>query len=749
VSVEPVGGARWRLAGQGGEIWAEPGVVPPVLGVQYYRPPFPERRHWVSDLPAIREAGLDAVQLWAVWGWIEAEPGRFRWDDYDRLIELADREGLRVVISTVAEVQPFWVPRLFPDALMVDHRGRPVVSSPRVECNVGLTPGGCIDHPGLRERLGAFLTAIGQRYADSAALLAWDCWNELRWAVGSEGHVCHCPRTVATFRRWLEDRYGDLEGLSRAWRRRYASWEDVWPGRLPGRPYTDLVEFQAFLTWRASAHMADRYRWLREGDPRHPILAHCASPSTWSDGSDRFEPHPGYEQALSRGNDWRHADVLDGYGGSHFPHWMRMTAAELGSRLESVRSAAGARPVWVSELQGGPAWTGDDPGPPLSGALQQSWVWRAIARGARGILFWSWRDETFGWESGSFGLVGHDGHAADRLQALRRTRELIDAHGPLLASYRPDPPRIGVLFEERSYHLDWADRGRDAAMAGRSLQGYLLALERLQLPYEVVDSDHLGALDRLALLVLPWPKVVRPAAAGAVAEWVEGGGTLLVEAELDAFDEHGFFRHPGDRPLARRLGVHSRGRRPIGARPIRLDLGGRQVSILPHGLVEAYDAGGAEILGRTASGEAVATRRQIRRGQVICLGTYPGAAYRSLRDRGLEALLEAMVGLAGAGTEVHLACADGDLLQWRLGHSGPDRVLFVANLGPRLRTAVRLSEAVLQGTNRLEELVGGVVHPVPGGETSVELDLPELGLAILRWRPRAGSRAGGAPERPR
>ncbi len=745
MSAGPAGsGARSALAGREEGPGVGPEAAPPVLGVQYYRPPFPERRHWASDLRAIREAGLDAIQLWAVWGWIEAEPGHFRWDDYDELIELAAREGLRVVISTIAEVQPFWVPRLFPDASLVDHRGRRVASSPRVECNVGLTPGGCIDHPGLQERLGAFLVAIGERYASSAGLLAWDCWNELRWAVGADGHVCHCPHTVAAFRRWLEGRYGDLEGLSRAWRRRYASWDDVWPGRLPGRPYTDLVEFQAFLTWRASAHMADRYRRLRQGDRRHPILAHCASPSTWCDGSHRFEPHGAGEQALSRGNDWRHADVLDGYGSSHFPQWMRMTAGELGSRLESVRSAAGARVVWVSELQGGPAWAGDGPDQPLSGALQQSWVWRAVARGAKGVLLWCWRDEVFGWESGSFGLAGGDGHADDRLRALRRTRELIDSHGPLLASYRPDPARIGVLFEERNYHLDWADRGRDADMAGCSLQGYLLALERLQLPYEVVDSGHLGVLDRLVLLVLPWPKVVPPPVADAIAEWVDGGGTLLVEAELDAFDERGFFRYPADRPLAQRLGIHSRGRRPTGARPLVVEVGGELAPIIPHGLVEVYEAGGAEVLGR-ASGEPVATRRRVGRGQVICVGAYPGAAYRSRHDRGLESLLRAVVEVAGAGTEVRFECPDGEILQWRLGRSGPDRLLFVSNLGPRLRTAARLPDAVLQGADRLDELVGGSVHPISAGETRVELDLPELGLAILRWRPRGDGGVGRHP----
>ena len=58
-----------------------------ILGTQYYRPPFPERDLWHQDLAAMVKAGLDTVQLWACWGWIEPEPGRYRFDDYDELDE--------------------------------------------------------------------------------------------------------------------------------------------------------------------------------------------------------------------------------------------------------------------------------------------------------------------------------------------------------------------------------------------------------------------------------------------------------------------------------------------------------------------------------------------------------------------------------------------------------------------------------------------------------------------------------------
>src|SRR6478609_6073651 len=199
----------------------------PMLAVQYYRPPTPDRSHWREDLAAIAASGFDAVQLWVVWGWVESEEGRYDFDDYEELIAIAEENGLGVILSTIAEIHPFWLPRVLPEATMVDHLGRDQVSSLRGECLVGLSPGVCLDHPAAAARAHAFLDACARTLGDRPAVIAWDVWNETRWAVEGDGYLCHCDASVALFREWLVGEYGDLAGLNRAWRRRYSSWADV------------------------------------------------------------------------------------------------------------------------------------------------------------------------------------------------------------------------------------------------------------------------------------------------------------------------------------------------------------------------------------------------------------------------------------------------------------------------------------------------------------------------------------------
>ena len=704
-----------------------------IFGAQYYRPPFPDRSHWKADMQHMRRSGLDTVQLWACWGWIEPEPGGYSFDDYDELVVLADQAGLKVVISTVAEIHPFWIHREVPDSPMVDHMGRTVVSSLRHECNVGLTPGGCTDNPAVVEYMASFLHTIGERYRSATNLAAWDCWNETRWAVQADGFVCYCDHTLREYRAYLDRRYDGLEGLNAAWKRRYRSWDDVRPGKVPDRPYTDLVEFEGFLTARAGGHAAFRWQVLHSADPDHPIVAHCGNPSLFSPGED-------FEQAVARGNDWDLADALDGFGSSHFPVWLGISEVDLGARIEAVRSAVRSKPMWVSELQGGSARNAIDVTEPVPAAIQQRWVWSAIGRGAKAVIFWCWRDEVFGGESSGFGLNGADGHAEERLAALRTTGEVLGRHAELLDAYAPDRAKVGVLFEEGNYHLDWAQYGASCEQASQSVVGYLRALERVQVPYDVVDSGHLEDLDELGLLVMPWPLVVAPAVAERVVTWVERGGTLLVESELGAYDERGFYRYPPERELATRLGLRSRGRRPLGSGELVVRLGGDSYRLGSATWVEAFDPGDGTVLAEVGD-EAAATSTSRGNGRVVSIGTFLGLAYSRDQNSEFERFVRHIVDESGMAPKLVSSDWDGGRLQWRLGTAGSQRLLFViTSAGPGVGT-FRAPADIFAPGDELVELIGGARAEVAGagGESSVTLSVPSHGVAVWSWRPSTPS----------
>ncbi len=654
------------------------------LGVQYYRPPFPEDKYWEKDIAEIKRSGLNTVQLWVLWGWVEPKPDQFIFDDYDRLVKLAEKNGLGVILSAIAEIQPYWIHREVPGSEMVDHMGHRVVSSNRCECHFGITPGGCTDNPGVWEHMRRFFTEVVSRYRSAPNLRGWDAWNELRWNVNADGFVCYCDYTVQAFRKWLSDKYGGLDGLNEAWKRRYGSFDEVMPGKLPDRTYTEMMAFERFLTWKANQHAKARFGVMKALDPKHPVTVHAASPCALWPGSIQDYDHP-----LNRGNDWFFADDLDGVGCSSFPKWGNMDDAEFTMRVEFVKSAGRDKLVWLSEVQGGRAATGFNVYADVDALSQQRWIWNGIACGADTILFWCWRDEVFGRESSGFGISGYDGLAEERLAHMKVTGKLIEDYSDLITKYRPTKPEIGVMFSPQSYYLAWAQEG-SAERIMRGLLGYCRGLARQSIPYLVVEEEHLSALSGLKALFLPRTVVTSEAVEEALAGFVKKGGTLVCESECGAFSPEGFYRYPEDRFTARLSGVSEVGRRHIKSDHITAMVDGRELNLGVAQWLTPWKKSKGTILAENEDG-ALITDVPVGKGRMVLCGTYLGDPYLGSWSTDFERFMESTVRKAGWKPEAEVASPKPDkdsfvYVKW--GESAGKKMVFV--FFPPKQDSVRL-----------------------------------------------------------
>jgi len=696
------------------------------LGVQYYRAPFPEEKYWKKDFKRIKETGLNAVQLWVLWAWVEPKPGEFIFDDYDRLIKLAEENGLGVVLSTIAAIQPYWIHREVPGSEMIDHMGHKVISSNRGECHFGITPGGCTDNPGVWERMQKFLSEVVKRYRSAPNLLGWDAWNELRWNVQADGLVCFCDYTLSAFRRWLDRKYGGLEGLNKAWKRRYGSFEEVMPGKLPGRPYTEMMAFEHFITWRANQHGKARYKLMKSLDPNHPITVHAASPSPLTGGS--MENH-----AINRGNDWFFADDLDGIGCSSFPKWAGMDDADFAMRVEFVRSAARGKRIWLSEVQGGRSAMGFKIYPPVDAASQQRWIWNGVACGAETILFWCWRDEVFGRESAGFGIAGDDGYAEERLAAMKVTAKLIEKHGELLSNYRPVKPEVGVMFSPQSYYLNWAQEG-NSNLSMRGLMGYARSMIRKSIPYLVVEEEHLDVLSGLKVLFLPRTIVVDRSTEETLAKFVKEGGTLLCESECGAFNSQGLYRYPPDRFTARLSGIREVGRRDLYADSIKARVNGEELELGVTQWLTPWQKGKGRVLAECKDGSLI-VEVPVGRGKLVLCGAYFGDSYLQNWTADFERFVELIVHEAGCKPEVEVVSPKPEkdsfaYVKW--GESAGKKVVFI--FFPSTHDVVHLKfRPGFFTVKQTEDLISG--RQVPITETDegqeCELNAPEWRFSVL------------------
>ena len=643
------------------------------LGVQYYRPPFPVQSYWEEDFKQIKASGLDTIQLWVVWAWVEPKPGQFEFGDYDRLVELAAKHGLKVVMSTIAEVHPYWIHRAAPGSEMIDHMGHKVISSNRNEIHFGITPGGCFDKPDVWQYMARFLTEVVSRYRSAPNLVGWDAWNELRWNVQADGLVCFCPDTVQAFRSWLSERYGGLDGLNAAWLRRYGCWEDVFPGKLPDRPYTEIMAWLNFLTWRSNQHGKARYDLMKALDPQRPVTVHGGQPSPLNVGTpERFF------YALDRGNDWFYADDLDGIGTSSFPIWENIDDAGFGMRVEFTRSAARGKRIWLSEVQGGRSAVGFNAYKPVDAYSQQRWVWNGLACGAEKILFWAWRNEVFGRESGGFGISGDDGLAEERLTAMRTSADVIAKHAALLENYKPVQPQVGVLFSPQTYYMAWAQENI-ARRVANALQGYTRALVRQSIPYLVVEEEHLDVLDGLKVLFLPHVSVLSDKAEQALEAFVRRGGTLICESECGAFNPAGIYRYPVERLAARLAGITEVGRRNLSEPSFSFSLDGQSLTLGMVQWMTPWQRGRGAILADSADG-ALISDVPVDLGRLVLVGTYLGESYFENWTADFERFVAWACRSAGWQPDllpVSPAADQTSFVYTKYGQSGDHRVVFV------------------------------------------------------------------------
>jgi beta-galactosidase len=687
------------------------------LGVQYYRPPFPDTRYWEDDFARIKDSGLNTVQLWVLWSWVEAVPGRFVFDDYDRLLEMADKHGLGVILSTIAEVQPYWIHREVPECELVDHKGRKVVSVNRGEIHFGITPGGCFDHPEVWRRMVEFFRQTVARFRAAPNIRGWDIWNELRWNVHAGAPVCYCDHTLADFRGWLGEKHGGLDGLNRAWLRRYGRWDEVEPGRYTGLPYTEMVAFEHFLTVRANRHAKARYATIKPLDPARPVTVHADVPSPLRSGW-------GEDQPINRGNDWFFADDLDGVGCSNFPKWFHQDDADFGLRIECVKSAAREKGVWLSELQGGRSACGFQVQQPVDALSQQRWIWNGLACGADTIIFWCWRDEVFGSESAGFGLSGGDGLAGERLAAMKRTGAILQRHRDLIDDYWPSKPEVGVFFSPQSYYLNWAQSG-NADLCRKALEGYARGLVRNSIPYAFIEEEHLDALEALRILFMPRTLVVDDSTADVLERFVRAGGTLVTESECGAFGSNGLYRYPADRFTARLAGVAEVGRRTLPADAIRAGIGGRTLELGVAQWLTPWQKGKGRVLADGADGAAI-VEVPVGKGRLILCGAYLGEAYREKWSADFETFIDTLVREAGWRPEIEVVSprpARDGFVYTKSGEALGRKVVYVFFPAGCEEVSLRLRPQFF-GSGEVEDIISGRKLALAGSPDGQRLKLP-------------------------
>jgi beta-galactosidase len=506
---------------------------PAISGIAYggdYTPEQWPRQTWHEDVALMREAGVNLVSVGIFsWALLETSEGVFDFSWLDDLLDLLHENGISVDLGTPTASPPAWFFANHPDARVLTRDG--VV--------MGFGARGMASHssPAYREAIVRFASELAARYADHPAVVLWHVHNEYGVPVGED----YSEQSVRAFRVWLQDRYGTLDELNRAWGttfwgQRYGEWDHI---GAPAAAPSVVNPSQRLDFARFTDHQL-RECFIAERDA---IRAHASQPITTN-----FMANQSWTTDM-----WAWAREVDIVSDDHYL-WAADPEGEIGLAIAAdlSRSVGGGKP-WIlmehstSAVNWQPRNIAKRPGEMARNSLTH------VARGADAILFFQWRASRFGAEKFHSAMIPHAGTgsrvwrevtelgaALGRLDEIRGSRVVAD---------------VAILWDFESFwaqDLEWRP-SEDVTHAAQVRAFY----ERLWRDGITVDFALPGQdLSAYKLVVAPAQYMLTTADAANLNDYVAHGGTLLVSFFSAIVDENDAVHAGGfGAPLAPALGI--------------------------------------------------------------------------------------------------------------------------------------------------------------------------------------------------
>lgn len=504
-----------------------------------YNPEQWDRSVWREDVTLMRQAGVNTVSL-GIWSWamLEPSPGEFRFGWFDEVLGLLIDAGIDVDLATPTAAPPAWFYRAHPEARLVEPDGTYRNGGSRGIC--------CPHSPAYAAAAARITDALAAHVAGNQHITMWHVHNE----YGAPGGDCHCETSQAAFRDWLEQRYGSLAELNRAWGtafwgQLYGDWADVTTPRHSGTALNPACEldFARFISDSLLARFTTERDIVRGYFPHTPVTTNLMVTNC---------PANDY---------WRWAREMDIVSTDYYleadspePHiWLAMES-------DLTRSLAGNRP-WVlmehavSAVSWQPHNRAKMPGEERRNALAH------LARGADGILTFQWRQSRRGAEKFHSAMVPHAGTDTRIFREVcalgGELAELTELRGTEVHS------RVALLWDWNSF---WAqDLAWRPSVLMRHREQMRRAYEWLWDRGTTVDFVHPEAdLSRYDVVLAPASYLVSQSAAANIAAFVQQGGRFAALPFFAVVDDEECVHEGGaPGPLHEVLGLRVEEMRPV------------------------------------------------------------------------------------------------------------------------------------------------------------------------------------------
>lgn len=476
-----------------------------------------------------------------------------------------------------------------------------------------IDPATCLLDDEYHRLVQKFYRAVIAHYRDHPRLLAWV-------GIGEPGDLpatlAEDPRFKSAYVAWLQQQYGTLEQLTRAWGQggRFGVELTQWDCQQQQdagvfQKYRHRRDLQRFTTEFLLEKMTTNERVFLAEDCVHPMVTGVhnmlcnAAGKAWD-----------FELQASR------ADGLMSSIHASWHNWLAENEFTLPLYVQARMTRDFAKGKWAIpyETTGGGTFRTSSANFNMHAGEHTHMMLCYLAAGLQGAGFWSWNCRLTGYEAGEYGLTTLQGAPSPRAHLLGAFARHIAAQRVEL--YDSQPERVcAVLYSWESEMFCQLDNlvcqeSMQADSNSRKRLGTARALVNANIPFEFVTDTELvaGQVAAYPVLIVPGMPVVTHAAMAALATYVQQGGTLIMDAPFAAFDENSRIRTEGEGGEYDRL---------LGAYPLNHAATFHEARTVNNhsinGVFSSMAVTTAEVLARFDDGRPAMLAHQLGKGRVL------------------------------------------------------------------------------------------------------------------------------------
>jgi len=476
------------------------------LGVDYYPEQWQESM-MEADMENIREMGGNVIRI-AEFSWhlMEKTEGNFDFSFFDRVIAMAKKKGLHVIMGTPTAAIPAWLAKKHPDILSEFEDG--------TKRSFGGRHVYCFNSPVMYAYSEKLVRALVEHYKDEKAIVAWQIDNE----IGHEGSdVCYCRNCQKAFRKFLGKKFSwNIDALNDTygttfWSQEYNSFDEI---PTPTATITThnpalRLDWERFRSESIVKFIDFQYRLIKEIAPDANVMHDFPG-----GGLDK---HVDYSRV---------AKLLDFVSYNNYPVWggqkEPVAPHEIAFGLDYIRGLK-QKNFWITEaIMGaqGHDVTGFLPRPNQA----KMWSWQGFAHGCESMMYFRYRGATKGAEQFCYGILDADNRKRRKFYEVKSLFEDVVKYQKQLESPIESP--VAIVYDYDSLASFRIQRQSLLLDCQTEMKKYHKVFYDRNVMVDVVPQD--ADFSGYKVLVLPQMIIAKPELQAKVEDFARNGGTVVL-----------------------------------------------------------------------------------------------------------------------------------------------------------------------------------------------------------------------------